>query len=218
MKEVYMPYIPPKNRPMIDEKVIALAQEISSALVKNSATAEISELYRICFEAIASFIRRYESSGNKCIPMNASEELALSVIKAAESYNQKSAWVGELNYALTMLIQQVPYQMVKRGIWSEYLRYWLYAQTVGALVCTSYRIQSSGNNDWITNGLAGVFEDVKDEYKRRVNTAYEAAQIRKSGDCYHFVPFHTQLVATVMEGVKGYIEVQLDQHEPEGKQ
>ena len=40
-----------------------------------------------------------------------------------------------------------------------------------------------------------MFEDIKDEYKRRVNSAYEAAQILKSGDCYDYVPFRTQLGA-----------------------
>ena len=54
---------------------------------------------------------------------------------------------------------------------------------------------SIGNkdNDWIFDGFVGVLEDVKDEYKRRVNTAYEAVQIKKSGDCYD-TPYHTELV------------------------
>ncbi len=64
-------------------------------------------------------------------------------------------------------------------------------------------------DDFIGNGLAGVFEDVKDEYKRRVNSAYEAAQILKSGDCYEYSPFQTQLVAATVDGVAGYQEVML---------
>ncbi len=34
---------------------------------------------------------------------------------------------------------------------------------------------------------------MKDEYKRRANTAYEAAQIKKPGDCYD-APYHTELI------------------------
>jgi hypothetical protein len=54
-------------------------------------------------------------------------------------------------------------------------------------------------------------KDVKDEYKRRVNTAYEALQIRKSGDCYEKSPFHTQLVEFETAGVTGWIEIMLPQ-------
>ena len=45
-------------------------------------------------------------------------------------------------------------------------------------------------------GIGGVFEDVKDEYKRRVNTAYEAAQIVKNGDCYD-TPYYTKLIEVI---------------------
>ncbi|MGC8516874.1 MAG: DUF6899 family protein, partial [Candidatus Acidifodinimicrobium sp.] len=48
-------------------------------------------------------------------------------------------------------------------------------------------------SDWIFDGIVGVLEDIKDEYKRRVNTAYEAVQIKKSGDCYD-TPYHTELI------------------------
>lgn len=64
------------------------------------------------------------------------------------------------------------------------------------------------------NGLTGVFEDVKDEYKRRVNTAYEAAQILKSGDCYELAPYRTQLVADTVDGVAGWQEVMLPRRDP----
>ena len=87
---------------------------------------------------------------------------------------------------------------------------------MGALTRAAYDVHGRMGDDWVANGLAGVFEDVKDEYKRRVNTAYEAAQILKSGDCYDRVPFHTQLVAATINGVDGWVEVMLARHEPEG--
>jgi len=104
--------------------------------------------------------------------------------------------------------------MKASGAWDESLRYWIYAETVGALVRTSYDIHARYANTWIGNGLAGVLVDVKDEYKRRVNTAYEAAQILKSGDCYDATPFHTRLVAFEHGGVRGYIEIMLPKAAP----
>jgi len=209
-----MPYIPPQNRPAIDKHVDALAERIADVLDQNGQTAEISTLYRDAFSGIAQSIAALEA-GNRPTDDEAGA-LAACIVDTAEVYGQKGGWTGELNYAITMLIQAVPYKLYRRGVWEECLRYWLYAQTVGALTRTAYDIHQSFDNDWVGNGLAGVFEDVKDELKRRVNSAYEAAQITKSGDCYSMVPFHTQLVPMEKDGVDGYIEIMLKQHEPEG--
>ena len=38
-----------------------------------------------------------------------------------------------------------------------------------------------------------MFEDIKDEYKVRVNEAYEHAQIKKSGDCYD-APYYSRVM------------------------
>ena len=70
------------------------------------------------------------------------------------------AFAGELNYSLTRLLQDIPRELVKRGQFSEEMRYWMQPL------------------------LYGVLLDVVLEHKLRVNTAYEAAQIVKSGDCY----------------------------------
>ena len=126
----------------------------------------------------------------------------------------KGGWTGELNYAITMLIQHVPHEMRLRKAWDESLRYWIYAETVGALTRTAYDLHVRTGDDYIGNGLTGVFEDIKDEYKRRVNTAYEAAQILKSGDCYDLAPFRTRLVAATVDGVAGYQEVMLPRQNP----
>ena len=37
-----MPYIPPQNRPPIDERVDALAEQMAERLARNNQTAEIS--------------------------------------------------------------------------------------------------------------------------------------------------------------------------------
>ena len=210
-----MPYIPPKNRPAIDEAVAKLAGELAARLKKEDATATISELYRESFIGVADFIADIES-GAAGAPSGAEQELAQTIVEMAKAYNQQGGWLGELNYAVTTLIQAVPFRMYQDGVWQEALRYWLYAETVGALVRTSYEIHAKSTNNWVANGLAGVFEDVKDEYKRRVNTAYEAAQILKSGDCFNMSPFRTQLVETEVAGVKGYAEVMLPWQKPTG--
>jgi len=208
-----MPYIPPHNRPLIDQRVEALAERLAAGLEKENITAALSELYRESFVKIARAIFESETGQPTDLPHDEEQALAQSVVAAAKAYNQPGGFLGELNYALTRLIQWVPWCMHKKGVWKEALRYWLYAETVGALVRTGYEIHSSFGNDWIANGLVGVFEDVKDEYKRRVNTAYEALQIRKSGDCYDKSPFHTQLVEFEAAGCKGWIEIMLPQLE-----
>jgi hypothetical protein len=207
-----MPYIPSENRPAIDKAVVILAEEIAGELLSNEITAAISERYRICFMEIAEAIISLEK-GAPPTAGTAVNRLASRIVEAARKYGQQGGWLGELNYALTRLIQEVPFIMHRNQVWKEAMRYWLYAETVGALTRTAYDIHSSYGNDWMSNGLAGVFEDVKDEYKRRVNTAYEAAQIRKSGDCYDHSPFRTELVKFNADGVDGWIEIMLPQQE-----
>jgi len=132
--------------------------------------------------------------------------LAQTIFDVGAGYGYEGAFLGELNYAVTRLIQRVPQKMVETGQWkaSDELRYWLYAITTQALV---YAAVGFASNQY---GISGVFEDIKDEYKRRVNTAYEAAQILKSGDCYD-TPYYTRLVE-VFAGdgnFLGHIEVML---------
>jgi hypothetical protein len=203
-----MPYIPATNRPAIDEKVRALADEIARVMIDQRQTAEISTHYRSAFLEIAGYIEAKEKN-TAAPPASKAQQLAATIVELAQVYGVRGGWTGELNYAITMLIQLVPYQMQARKAWEESLRYWIYAETVGALTRTAYDLHSRTSDDYIGNGLTGVFEDIKDEYKRRVNSAYEAAQILKSGDCYDYVPFRTQLVATTVGGAAGYQEVML---------
>lgn len=62
--------------------------------------------------------------------------------------------------------------------------------------------------------MYGVLQDVSAEHKRRVNVAYEAAQIVKSGDCYD-TPYYTRLVEVVDKDGKhvGHFEVMLKRSE-----
>jgi hypothetical protein len=207
-----MPYIPPANRPAIDEKVKALADEIAAVMTRERQTADISVHYRRAFLEMAHFIAALEQAPQPAPNSNA-QRLAATIVEVARGYGIKGGWTGELNYAITMLIQIVPHEMCRRKAWDESLRYWIYAETVGALTRTAYDLHARMGDDYIGNGLTGVFEDIKDEYKRRVNSAYEAAQILKSGDCYDYVPFRTRLVAATVDGVSGYQEVMLPRQE-----
>ena len=208
-----MPYIPTSSRPAIDEKVAALADEIAATMIQQQHTAEISTHYRRAFLAIAEFIAATET-GAAGRPASKAQQLAATIVETARASGVKGGWTGELNYAITMLIQHVPHEMRRRKAWDESLRYWIYAQTVGALTRTAYDLHVRTGDNYIGNGLTGVFEDIKDEYKRRVNTAYEAAQIFKSGDCYDLAPYRTRLVAVAIDGVAGYQEVMLPRQNP----
>jgi hypothetical protein len=112
--------------------------------------------------------------------------LADGIAKVAAGYKYDGAFLGELNYSLTRLIQHLPRSLQEFQGFKDEIRYWLYA------------------------GIVGVLVDVKDEYKRRVNVGYEAAQIEKSGDCYD-TPYYTRLIDVVTKlGEKvGTLEVQL---------
>ena len=207
-----MPYIPAAHRPAIDEQVDVLAEQIALELISKEQTAEVSVIYRAAFMEIAQTLAAIESDPATATT-TAAQNVAATIIDKATAYEQVGAWTGELNYAITMLIQMVPFKMYKKGIWSEPLRYWLYAQTVGALTRTAYDLHAQADASYVGNGLTGVFEDIKDEYKRRVNTSYEAAQINKSGDCFEKSPYRTELVPFAVGDTEGFIEIQLPYQE-----
>ena len=120
-----------------------------------------------------------------------------TILEVGEKYGYDGAFLGELNYGMTRVIQRVPQLLAEQGrcglVVGKELRYWLYAMIVTAL--TSVSVQLSSN---LSIGVSGVFEDIKDEYKVRVNKSYEIAQILKSGDCYD-TPYFNKVVEIVNE-------------------
>lgn len=177
-----MPYVPYSDRPEIDKEVVICAEFLSKLIDK----ANIDEVYLSFFKSFDATLRALEYGAELSGFTN--NPLANVTFNVAKKYNYDGAHLGEDNYAITRLIQVLPQIMVKKGIWKEELRYWIYAKTVDALVKASATATCSG--------LAGVFEDIKDEYKRRVNPSYEAAQIIKSHDCYT-TPYYNKLVEVV---------------------
>jgi hypothetical protein len=100
------------------------------------------------------------------------KQLADGIAEVAKKYQYDGAFLGELNFALTRLIQHLPRSLMATGQSKDETRYWIQA------------------------GLLGVLFDVALEYKVRVNQAYEIEQIKKSGDCYD-TPYYSRAVEVV---------------------
>ncbi len=112
--------------------------------------------------------------------------LADGIADVSAKYKYDGAFLGELNYSLTRLLQHLPRSLQTICGFKDETRYWLQA------------------------GLFGVLMDVILEYKVRVNQAYEIAQIEKSGDCYD-TPYYSRVVEFLDETGKcvgkGYINM-----------
>jgi hypothetical protein len=98
------------------------------------------------------------------------KQLADGIAQVSKKYGYDGAFLGELNYSLTRLLQHLPRSLCASGQLKTEIKYWLQA------------------------GLFGVLLDVMLEYKVRVNQSYEIKQILKSGDCYD-TPFYSKPVA-----------------------
>ena len=208
-----MPYISQADRPALDKTVDALADELSNKLIKINKTAHISMLYEGSMLEIVETLYKLEIGG-KLKPKTTEQSLAATIFEISKAHDYDCPWLGELNYSMTRLIQLVPRKMVEKGKWKDEFRYWIFAQTAGALEKTALRINKRltlEKHAYILNGIIGALIDIKDEYKRRVNTAYEAVQIRKSGDCYDG-PYHTELrdEKDASNNTVGYTEIMKD--------
>lgn len=207
-----MPYVPSKktdgkstDREILDAVVERLANTAADRIGRNLSLISV---YRDIFKKAAYALSQLVNSENMPSESIPEFDLARAIYRIGEKYGYEGAYLGELNYAVTRFIQRVPGIMVERKRWEQELRYWLYAATVEALTHTAY------NATKYQAGIGGVFEDIKDEYKRRVNTAYEAEQIVKSGDCYD-APYYTRLVKVFDNAGKfvGHMEVMLKRDE-----
>ncbi|KKU51205.1 MAG: hypothetical protein A3H69_05540 [Candidatus Sungbacteria bacterium RIFCSPLOWO2_02_FULL_47_9] len=202
-----MPYVPSKKTDgkSTDREVLARAVENLATVTAGKITNNLSLIkeYERVFLKVAEKLKLFAKK-EKVFGDSASSDLAREIYNVSEPYNYEGAYLGELNYAITRFIQRVPQIKTASGAWASEIRYWLYAATIEALTYAHMHTAELGI------GISGVFEDIKDEYKRRVNTAYEAEQIVKSGDCYD-APYYTRLVEVVDRNGRhvGYQEVML---------
>lgn len=204
-----MPYVPSKKTDgqAKDREIIDIAVETVAlkAVKKITDNKSLRCVYIDIFLKTAGHLNDL-LSGKKTRGDSSERALAEAIYEVSEGYGYWGAHMSECNYAFTRFIQRVPRIKVEQGEWEEKneLRYWTYAATVSALIYTSRHTDDLGIC------LDGVFEDIKDEYKRRVNPAYEAAQILKNGDCYD-TPYYTRLVEVVDEdgNLIGHQEIML---------
>ena len=201
-----MPYVPSKktdgkstDREVLDQAVEIVAKEAAGKITNNLSLIGV---YKNLFLDTAWALKEFFCDGYASDSSGAT--LAKAIFAVTKNYDYEGVYLGELNYAITRFIQRVPQIMVEEHKWDQEFCYWLYAATIEALTCVAVKTQNFGI------GVGGVFEDIKDEYKRRVNTTYEAEQILKSGDCYD-TPYYTRLVRVVDEkgAVIGYQEIML---------
>jgi hypothetical protein len=196
-----MPYVPTEDRKILNESVEPVARETAKRIKNNLS---LIKEYKKVFIKVARKLHRISPVTRKETADSPEAKLAKAIFEVGEKYGYEGAFLGELNYSLTHFIQRVPQIMVENGVWKEELRYWLYAATVEALTYAQNETKNLGI------GVSGVFEDIKDEYKWRVNRAYEASQIIKIGDCYD-TPYYGRLMEVVDEEENhvGYMEVWL---------
>lgn len=210
------------DRKLINEEVIKLSKYIATRIDENN---DIIKVYLHSFSVIGSIIEEildrlkredFESILNNLekIYISALEYIPIiqTIMVVSYAYGYQGAFLGELNYAITRLIQEVPKRLVEQGKQKSELKYLIYVLTISALIRARDLFFD------FENGIDGVFEDVKDEYKRRVNTSYEAAQIVKSGDCYD-TPYYTKLIKLVDQSGKhlGYQEIMIKRENDNGE-
>lgn len=206
-----MPYVPSlktdgksDDRIRIDKKVTEISKSIVNQINFNR---DILIAYLEEFVKVGSELLLLEQINILEYPQNDIDKSFADVIyDVAKKYNYEGAFLGELNYAITRLIQEVPKQLVKQKKQAKELRYFIYAYTVEALTRANYHFNRLPE----MYGIGGVFEDIKDEYKVRVNKSYEIYQILKSGDCYD-TPYFNKVVEIVNEqdNVVGYTYIEL---------
>ena len=209
-----MPYVPSEktdgkaqDRKIIDAAVEPMAKAAAAAI---SGNLSLIEAYYTSFRVVATWLNYFKagSVGFANWPQGPEYRLAKAIWDVGAAYGYEGAYLGELNYAMTRFIQRVPQMKVELGEWKDEFRYWLYAATVEALTRAA-----AETLDWGT-GVSGVFTDIKDEYKRGVNTSYEAAQILKSGDCYD-TPYYTKLAEVLDDRGNhiGHLEIMVKRSE-----
>lgn len=186
-----MPYIVPESREQLEPFIEDVVNEISTRFQTDG------ELVRALVEAfltISGSIKAYFSN-HELNKHNAYQTLGLKIVRgisSTDSYEIRMGWAGDLNYCITRILILLPKKLMLLGILKKEFAYWMYACFVGALFEIANIVADTSGQDDIRGCLAGVFIDIKDEYKWRVNRAYERIKIQENGDCYKDAPFYTE--------------------------
>ncbi|MBI2023034.1 hypothetical protein HYT01_00515 [Candidatus Giovannonibacteria bacterium] len=204
---------PADDRKILDPLVEVLSQKAAEEIKENK---DLIPVYLGIFKEVGFVLTRLiqvDGAGPMPFPMHTPErKLAEAIYGLRKKYGYDGAEDGELNYSMYTFIQRVPQIKVEKGEWQakDELRYWLYVRgTAHALFVAALHFKDS------ELGLAGVFIDIKDEIKVRINRAYEIIQYaEKSEDCT-FAPYYSKPVKAVDEkgNLIGYIEVHMKRSE-----
>jgi hypothetical protein len=215
-----MPYVEKHDRRKLEAYISSLAEDIGKQLSSKAGLTiaqqqeELGVLYKSKLLEVADALIDKES-GRDAMPRTAAQRLGHQIFDVAKRKGGsiRVDWLGNLNYTTTRLIQQVPRIMIANHGWKEEFGYPLYALTAGAIEQCALEIRTRyvpGNIEWVLDGLVGVFFDISDEYKRRVNIAYEAVQIKEKGDAFD-APFRTEVIEVkTADGRSGYQEIMRD--------
>ena len=201
-----MPYIPgektkAEDRTILDRAVEAVALRTAD-LMQMLDDCCVVRVYEGVFKNIANQLAFCVQNGKASLHSYEEARLADAIFEQGAKHGYNGAYLGELNYAITRLIQRVPQIKVERGHWKEEFRYWYFPMVVEALML------AADHTKGLRLGIGGVFKGVGDEFMARVVRAYEAVQIVKNGDCFD-TPYYTKLVRVVDEhgSFVGYVEV-----------
>jgi hypothetical protein len=182
-----MPYVKESHRKKLDPLIEIVSDELAAAAIVLENPQQIGEVYFSAFFELSRLVKELATSGRLTSSSKGPQILAKAIFEVGTG--DGSFWAGDLNYALTRIIQIVPRKLVEKRKWEKEFRYWTYAVTAGALERTALAVSAQPSpkkeeGSWLGVVLVGVLLDIKDEYKRRVNVPYEIEQQRINGDCY----------------------------------
>jgi hypothetical protein len=137
------------HRIKLDPTLNLVAQELSERAAKlGDIPQKIGQLYFETFYETAELVKQLalDRSFKEDDHHHSSNQGILSLARAIlEAGDQDgSFWAGDLNYAITRIIQLVPKDLVQKKKWDREFRYWTYAVTVGALQRTAARMTRWG--------------------------------------------------------------------------
>lgn len=177
-----------EDRLELDKAVDLLADKIVSQVTSSVAKSDLSEAYIKNIVKVCKAIQDIEIYKMDNYQMeDPANKLGKEILNEGKKYDYKEAWLGELNYSITRLVQVVPKKMVESGHWQNEFRYWIAALTMGSLEQAKLevaKITSPDRHKWIVDGFVGTMACVSSEYYRRAVAPYESVQIVKNGDAF----------------------------------
>lgn len=186
-----MPYIEQKDRAELDPLIENAVEEICDRFQHDK------ELIKSIVEALITMAGAIKAHfDHQHINLhNTYQTLALKIVNGIDNndpYDIRMRWAGWLNYSVSRILVLLPKRLVATGYFKKEFAYWIYACMVGALGEATNIVTDISGQDDIRGCLVGVFTDIKDEYKWRVNRAYERVKIAENGDVFLDAPYYTE--------------------------